>query len=106
MTEVQCEKAYQRQFGVSGCFKSKEKKQPGHSGHRYYKSVGLGFKTPREAQFGTYIDNKCPFTGNVSIRGRILTGKLERQRLRVLRCFSSLRPPTAPAVPTVPTQAW
>lgn len=23
---------------------------------------------------GTYIDKKCPFTGNVSIRGRILTG--------------------------------
>ena len=24
---------------------------------------------------GTYIDKKCPFTGNVSIRGRILSGK-------------------------------
>ncbi|KAL3184187.1 hypothetical protein MRX96_032472 [Rhipicephalus microplus] len=36
---------------------------------RYYKSVGLGFKTPREAIHGTYIDKKCPFTGNVSIRG-------------------------------------
>jgi hypothetical protein len=23
---------------------------------------------------GTYIDKKCPFTSNVSIRGRILTG--------------------------------
>lgn len=23
---------------------------------------------------GTYIDKKCPFTGNVSIRGRILSG--------------------------------
>eukprot|EP00955_Chlamydomonas_euryale_P101429 365344-Chlamydomonas_euryale.AAC.13 len=53
--DMQCEKAYQRQFGVSGCFKSKEKKQPGHSGHRYYKSVGLGFKTPREAQFGENV---------------------------------------------------
>lgn len=27
---------------------------------------------------GTYIDKKCPFTGNVSIRGRILSGELER----------------------------
>lgn len=26
---------------------------------------------------GTYIDKKCPFTGNVSIRGRILSGELE-----------------------------
>lgn len=26
---------------------------------------------------GTYIDKKCPFTGNVSIRGRILSGQLK-----------------------------
>jgi small subunit ribosomal protein S11e len=41
-------------------------------GVRYYKNVGLGFKTPKEAIEGTYIDKKCPFTGNVSIRGRIV----------------------------------
>jgi small subunit ribosomal protein S11e len=34
---------------VTGCFKSKEKKRPGHSGHRFYKNIGLGFKTPKEA---------------------------------------------------------
>ena len=28
----------------------------------------------QQAIEGTYIDKKCPFTGNVSIRGRILTG--------------------------------
>jgi len=39
---------------------------------RYFKNVGLGFKTPKEASEGTYIDKKCPFTGNVSIRGRIV----------------------------------
>lgn len=43
----------------------------------------MGFKTPQEAITGTYIDKKCPFTGNVSIRGRILSGtvvstKMER----------------------------
>lgn len=60
---------------------------------RWYKDVGLGFKTPAEAIKGTYIgvyifsvlsflyltvveDKKCPFTGDVSIRGRILTGKV------------------------------
>ncbi|KAG6813807.1 hypothetical protein H0H92_007219 [Tricholoma furcatifolium] len=43
---------------------------------RWYKDVGLGFKTPSEAINGTYIDKKCPFTGEVSIRGRILTGKV------------------------------
>lgn len=41
-------------------------------GLRYYKSIGLGFKTPKEAIEGNYVDKKCPFTGNVSIRGRIL----------------------------------
>jgi len=55
---------------------------------RYTRNVGLGFKTPREAIEGTYIDKKCPFTGNVSIRGRILTGtvlKLKMQRTIVIR---------------------
>jgi small subunit ribosomal protein S11e len=41
-------------------------------GVRYWKNVGLGFKTPSEAIEGNYIDKKCPFTGNVSIRGRIV----------------------------------
>jgi len=48
----------------------------------------LGFKTPREAIDGTYIDKKCPFTGNVNIRGRILSGyilKLKMQRTCVIR---------------------
>jgi hypothetical protein len=60
---------------------------------RWYKDVGLGFKTPTEAINGAYIgvshcfvclctgnncgsDKKCPFTGDISIRGRILTGKV------------------------------
>ncbi|CAH2001449.1 unnamed protein product [Acanthoscelides obtectus] len=37
---------------------------------------------------GSYIDKKCPFTGNVSIRGRILTGvvqKMKMQRTIVIR---------------------
>ncbi|XP_006888461.1 PREDICTED: 40S ribosomal protein S11-like [Elephantulus edwardii] len=45
---------------------------------RYYKNIGLGFKTPEEAIEGTYIGKKCPFTGNVSIRGRILSGVYSR----------------------------
>lgn len=32
----------------------------------------VGFKTPAEAIEGTYVDKKCPFTSDVSIRGRIL----------------------------------
>lgn len=46
----------------------------GSKGLRFYKNVGLGFKTPKLAMTGTYVDKKCPFTGNVSIRGRILKG--------------------------------
>ena len=30
---------------------------------------------------GTYIDKKCPFTGNVSIRGRILTGVVKSTKM-------------------------
>lgn len=41
-------------------------------GMRFVKNVGLGFKTPKTAREGTYVDKKCPFTGDVSIRGRIL----------------------------------
>ena len=41
---------------------------------RWFKDIGLGFKTPKEAIEGDYIDKKCPFTSDVSIRGRILTG--------------------------------
>ncbi|KAI3467986.1 hypothetical protein Pfo_024649 [Paulownia fortunei] len=54
--------------------KSGKGKAPGKGGNRYWKNIGLSFKTPREAIEGTYIDKKCPFTGNVSVRGRILAG--------------------------------
>ncbi|CAM0945275.1 unnamed protein product [Alopecurus aequalis] len=48
--------------------------KPGKGGNRFWKSVALGFRTPKEAIEGTYIDKKCPFTGTVSIRGRIIAG--------------------------------
>ncbi|PHT96942.1 40S ribosomal protein S11 [Capsicum chinense] len=61
-------------FEAASSKKTGKGKRPGKGGNRYFKSIGLGFKTPREAIEGTYIDKKCPFTGNVSIRGRILAG--------------------------------
>ncbi|RAL37922.1 hypothetical protein DM860_000616 [Cuscuta australis] len=71
----QTEKAFLKQPGVFLSSKKTGKgKRPGKGGNRFWKSIGLGFKTPREAIEGTYIDKKCPFTGNVSIRGRILAG--------------------------------
>merc|ERR1711985_37684 len=38
-------------------------------------AVGIG------ANDGGYIDKKCPFTGNVSIRGRILTGTVKSTKM-------------------------
>lgn len=34
-----------------------------------------------EAINGTYIDKKCPFTGDVSIRGRILSGVVHSTKM-------------------------
>ncbi|XP_033101420.1 40S ribosomal protein S11-like [Anneissia japonica] len=48
---------------------------------RLVRNVGLGFKTPAEAKEGTYIDKKCPFTGNVHIRGRILSGSVVKMKM-------------------------
>eukprot|EP00178_Gracilaria_changii_P027128 TRINITY_DN8448_c1_g1_i1.p1 TRINITY_DN8448_c1_g1~~TRINITY_DN8448_c1_g1_i1.p1 ORF type:complete len:157 (-),score=18.01 TRINITY_DN8448_c1_g1_i1:42-512(-) len=52
------------------------------SDFRSVKSVGLGFRTPREAITGTYIDKKCPWTGNVSIRGRVLKGVVKSTKMQ------------------------
>merc|ERR1712018_646335 len=84
----QTERAFQKQANV---FLNKKKNLLSGKtvkAERYHKNVGLGFKTPREAIEGTYIDKKCPFTGNVNIRGRILTGivmKMKMQRTIVVR---------------------
>merc|ERR1712044_27209 len=87
MADHQTERAFQKQPTVflnkKAILQGKSKKNL-----RYVRNVGLGFKTPREAVIGTYIDKKCPFTGNVSIRGRILTGvvlKMKMQRTIVIR---------------------
>ncbi|XP_050520107.1 40S ribosomal protein S11 [Daktulosphaira vitifoliae] len=80
----QTERAFQKQPTVFLNRKESKKKKS----LRHYRNIGLGFKTPREAIDGTYIDKKCPFTGNVSIRGRILTGvvrKMKMQKTIVIR---------------------
>ncbi|XP_021334126.1 small ribosomal subunit protein uS17 [Danio rerio] len=74
---------FQNKKGVLAVEGSGKEKLP-----RYHRNVGLGFKNPREAIDGTYIDKKCPFTGNVSIRGWILSGvvtKMKMQRTIVIR---------------------
>ena len=81
----QTEKAYQKQSAIFQNSKAilvgtgeklKKKNQ------RFIRNVGLGFKAPKEAIEGTYIDKKCPFTGEVSIRGRILTGIVKSMKMK------------------------
>ncbi|XP_055481656.1 40S ribosomal protein S11-like [Psammomys obesus] len=89
MADIQTERAYQKQPTI---FQNKKHVLLGETGKeklpRYYKNIGLGFKTPKEAIEGTYIDKKCPFTGNVSVRGRILSSvvtKMKMQRIIFIR---------------------
>ena len=49
---------------------------------RYFKKIGLGINTPSDAIRGNYIDKKCPFTGNVSIRGRIIKGMVLSTKMK------------------------
>ncbi len=94
MADTQNEKAYQRQdgintynkyllYGVEQSRKTKserknnitiKKKSRKMNQVRYFKKVGLGFATPSDAIHSNYVDKKCPFTGDVSIRGRLLKG--------------------------------
>ena len=68
----QHEKSYQCQDAVFTARKRAVGKKA--KSMRYTRSIGLGFKTPDAAIEGNYVDKKCPFAGNVSIRGRILKG--------------------------------
>ena len=42
----------------------------------------LYFTVYSQAIEGTYIDKKCPFTGDISIRGRILTGIVKSMKMK------------------------
>ncbi|PRP84958.1 40S ribosomal protein S11 [Planoprotostelium fungivorum] len=79
-SEAQTERAFQKQQGVFLNAKVKAG-QPSRK-VRKVRNVGLGFKTPAAASKGTYVDNKCPFTGTVSIRGRILKGIVTSTKMK------------------------
>ena len=75
---AQNERAYLKQPGVfeygkhrRGVATSKRERTT-----RHVHKTALGFKTPKMAIEGKYIDRKCPWVGNVSIRGRILKGRV------------------------------
>merc|ERR1712010_217615 len=75
--DVQTERSYQKQPHIFAG-KARMLSRSTRKGPRYVKSIGLGFKVPLKAKEGRYIDKKCPFTGQVSIRGKLLRGVVHR----------------------------
>merc|ERR1711934_626140 len=75
--DVQTERSYQKQPHIFAG-KARMLSRSTRKGPRYVKSIGLGFKVPLKAKGGRYIDKKCPFTGQVSIRGKLLRGVVHR----------------------------
>merc|ERR1711912_199265 len=75
--DVQTERSYQKQPHIFAG-KARVLSRSTRKGARAVKSIGLGFKTPAKAKEGRYIDKKCPFVGQVSIRGKLLRGVVHR----------------------------
>merc|ERR1719446_1785410 len=73
----QNERAYQKQPHI---FQGKARllSRSTRKGATQVKSIGLGFKIPKKALAGGYVDKKCPFLGQVSIRGKLLRGVVHR----------------------------
>merc|ERR1711990_278218 len=83
----QTERAFQKQAPI---FLNKKKvagKTLKARDSRFVKNVGLGFKTPREAVEGTYIDKKCPFTGIVKSLKMNRTIVLRRDYLHFIKKY-------------------
>mmetsp|Transcript_45863 Transcript_45863/g.114996 ORF Transcript_45863/g.114996 Transcript_45863/m.114996 type:complete len:150 (-) Transcript_45863:128-577(-) len=70
--ETSINKKYTMKRNLNGqkIAKSQNKKK------KNFKNIGLGLKTPPEAIKKNFVDKKCPFTGNISIRGRIIRGRV------------------------------
>merc|ERR1711998_50454 len=78
--DVQTERSYQKQPHISG-LKGRLNTRSTRKGLRSVKSIGLGFKVPTEAKQLRYIDKKCPFVGQVSIRGKLLRGTVKHTKM-------------------------
>merc|ERR1711988_1829602 len=75
--DVQTERSYQKQPHIFAG-KARLLSRSTRKGSRQVKSIGLGFKVPEKAKEGRYIDKKCPFVGEVAIRGKLLRGVVHR----------------------------
>merc|ERR1711865_533976 len=78
----QTEKSFQKQDAVFIGSKRLLGKKTSKRAMRYWRNVGLSFQTPKEAKEGAFVDKKCPFTGNVSIRGNILKGMVISTKMK------------------------
>lgn len=55
--------------------------------NRAYKEVGYGIPTPITAIDNSYVDKKCPFTSDITVRGAIIKGEvvsLKQQKTAVV----------------------
>merc|ERR1712022_92756 len=75
--DVQTERSYQKQPHIFAG-KARVLSRSTRKGPRQVKSIGLGFEVPEKAKSGRYIDKKCPFVGEVAIRGKLLRGTVHR----------------------------
>ena len=102
---AQNQRAFQKQDNIFvGKKRALGSKKPGIRETRYYKSVGLGIKTPRTAIEGTYVDKKCPWTGAQCRRApRLRT--LCRQFSFTAPCPPPRRPPALAPHSSMPSAA-
>ncbi|KAA3476836.1 40S ribosomal protein S11-like [Gossypium australe] len=71
----QTEKAFLKQPKVFlSSKKSGKGKRPGKGGNRFWKSIGLGFKTPREATEGRYEKRHSNIPAHISPCFRVKEG--------------------------------
>ena len=75
---VQSERAFQKQphIFLNSKAKSTKSKKVGKGGRRWYKDVGLGFRTPKTAIEGTYI-GVFQFCSQSPVLARSLAGSAE-----------------------------
>ena len=64
--------APKRSFMVKKNGQKTQKAQKKMHSVRYFKNVGMGIPVPADAIQANYVDKKCPFTGNVSVKGRMV----------------------------------
>ncbi|CAD25251.1 40S RIBOSOMAL PROTEIN S11 [Encephalitozoon cuniculi GB-M1] len=76
MEEVRKLKVFPRQTGVCAKPYASHEEQP----KRRVNAEVCGFKAPETAYTRQYIDKKCPFTGDVNVRGRLFKGVVKKMK--------------------------